>query len=192
MVWRGRKSKDGWGKETLLERMHYNKAASLALAPTEEARKRIQAKYDAAPLPPLPVKRARVIRRPVDGKPAHRSEHQEQTEVVSWWNMIHGTYDLPRFALYAIPNGGARDPISGARLKAEGVRPGAPDLCLAAPRSPYHGLYIEMKAGDNKTNDKQDEFLAYLNGAGYKTAVHWTGKSAIEEIEKYLDSEIPF
>src|SRR5688572_6150019 len=72
----------------------------------------------------VPPKRDR-IRRPSDGKPVGPTEHQEQCAVIQWWGHAHHSYQLPVFALFAIPNGGARDVITGARLKAEGVRRGA-------------------------------------------------------------------
>lgn len=136
---------------------------------------------------PVPPKRDR-IKRPVDGKPI-ASEHQEQSTVVSWWFHAHKDYGLPEFALFAIPNGGARDVITGARLKQEGVRRGVLDLMLAKPMNPHAGLFIEMKVGDNQPSDHQKAFMEYLEGAGYKCAVHWSARTAIEEIEKYLGDE---
>lgn len=133
----------------------------------------------------LPPKRERV-RRPVDGKPIHASEHQEQAAVISWWRLQHQRYALPEFALFAVPNGGARDAITGALLKAEGVRPGALDLILAKPKGSYHGLFIEMKVGNNKPSFNQHEFLNYLEAVGYKATVHWNAATAIREIEEYL------
>lgn len=133
----------------------------------------------------LPEPKAR-IRRPVDGRAAGRTEHQEQAAVVSWWNVECYRYNLPQFALFAIPNGGARDVITGARLKAEGVRRGIVDLCLAAPRGDYHGWYGEMKVGTNKPSPDQQQVIEYLSQAGYKVEVHWTADSAIAAIKNYL------
>lgn len=134
---------------------------------------------------PVPPKRDR-IRRPVDGKPAMASEHQEQATVISWWWRVHQKYGLPPFALFAIPNGGARDVITGARLKAEGVRKGVLDLMLAKPTEDHAGLFIEMKIGDNKPSPEQKDFIAYLESVGYKATVHWNAGTAIKEIEAYL------
>src|SRR5260221_619127 len=94
---------------------------------------RIEGKLLAA----LPPKRE--IRRPVDKRPVGPTEHQEQCVVISWWWLQHEIYAIPGFALFAVPNGGARDPITGSRLKAEGVRRGTPDLILARPTARYHG-----------------------------------------------------
>jgi len=137
----------------------------------------------------VPAKRSR-IRRPVDGRPLQASEHQEQCAVITWWAHVHQNYQLPEFALLAIPNGGARDAITGSRLKAEGVRPGALDLVLAKPVGPYSGLWLEMKVGYNKPTDKQWAFIRYLQSAGYKASVHWDSASAISSIKDYLGDEL--
>jgi hypothetical protein len=135
---------------------------------------------------PLPPKRDR-LRRPVDGKPVGPTEHQEQATVVSWWALQHQAYELPVFALLAIPNGGARDVITGSRLKAEGVRPGSPDLCLAAPRRAHHGLYIEMKAQHGaRESDEQKKFGDYLTSAGYRFQFCYGADAAIALIKEYL------
>ena len=137
-------------------------------------------------LQPVPPKRQ--LRRPVDGRPVGPSEHQEQTAVINWWRLAHKGYGLPEFALFAIPNGGARDPITGARLKAEGVRPGVFDLMLAAPKAKHAGLFIEMKVGANKPSPDQEAFHAHLVSAGYAASVHWNSGSAIDAIKAYLAS----
>lgn len=134
---------------------------------------------------PLPPKRER-IRRPVDGKPVQASEHQEQCAVISWWWRVHQKYGLPTFALFAVPNGGARDVITGARLKAEGVRRGALDLILAKPTTQFAGLFLEMKVGSNKPSPEQNAFMQYLEEVGYQTGVHWNAGAAIKAIEDYL------
>ncbi len=130
-------------------------------------------------------KRDRIKR--ADGKPLVPTEHQEQASVISWWYLSHTQYRLPLFALYAVPNGGARDAITGSRLKAEGVRPGTPDLQLAKPNRKYHGLYIEMKKIDApKPSAEQTAFIDYLLSVGYLATVHYGAPSAIEEIKRYL------
>ncbi len=138
-----------------------------------------------APAPSAPPRRER-IKRPVDGRPVLASEHQEQAALISWWSNVHRSYALPHFSLFAVPNGGARDAITGARLKDEGVRRGALDLILAKTTKRYAGLFLEMKVGDNKPTDEQEAFIEYLIGAGYCASVHWNAASAIEEIKRYL------
>ena len=133
----------------------------------------------------LPPKRER-LRRPVDGRAVAPSEHQEQTVVIAWWWRVHVGYQLPPFALLAVPNGGARDPITGSRLKAEGVRRGTPDLFLEAARGGYHGLRLEMKAIDGRESEAQQEFGRYLEKAGYRFRFCYGADAAIKAIKEYL------
>lgn len=132
-------------------------------------------------------KRDRIRR--ADGKPLVPTEHQEQAAVIAWWYAVHGQYRLPVFALFACPNGGARDAITGSLLKAEGVRPGTPDLQLAAPTPAFNGLYIEMKKVDGaKPSAEQEAFIKYLLSVGYSASAHYGAASAIKEIEDYLSA----
>lgn len=140
---------------------------------------------------PAPLAPKREIRRG-DGKPLTPTEHQEQAAVISWWYTAHSLYRLPLFALFACPNGGARDVITGSLLKAEGVRPGTPDLILPAPTPAFSGLFIEMKrVGGAKPTPEQVAFRDYLLAAGYWASVNYGAASAIEEIEHYLADRKP-
>jgi hypothetical protein len=132
---------------------------------------------------PIP-RRTRAQNKPRDPKLA--TEHQEQTAVIQWWNLSCAKYGLPAIALFAIPNGGARDYVTGAMLKAEGVRRGVFDLMLAKPASGFHGLYLEMKVGANKASDDQLAFKAYLESVGYKALICYSAEVAISHIEEYL------
>ena len=122
------------------------------------------------------------------------SEHQSQAAVISWWALQHKAYGLPVFALFAIPNGGARDMITGARLKAEGVRPGIPDLMLAATDRPghpggHHGLFIEMKKPLNYPSTAQHDVITYLHEAGYMCKVAYSTDAAIAVIQGYIGGD---
>ena len=66
------------------------------------------------------------------------SEASEQRAVVEYC-------DFKKIPVFHIPNGGYRNKAEAAHLKAQGVRPGVPDLCVPVARHGYHGLYIEMK-----------------------------------------------
>lgn len=107
------------------------------------------------------------------------SEAQEQEAVIQWC-------DLKRIPVYHIPNGGKRNPREAAHLKRLGVRAGVPDLCIPVARGGYHGLYVEMKAGSNKTTEKQDGWLRLLSRNGYATAVCWGAEHAIDTISDYM------
>jgi len=91
------------------------------------------------------------FQRRISRRPA-KSEHCLQRAVVRWCDGLGSSLVRGRF--FAVPNGGARDIITGAKLKAEGVRPGSPDLVFFA--SPGRVLWIEMKNGTSgKISEKQ-------------------------------------
>jgi len=117
------------------------------------------------------------------------SEHEEQKALFYWASvMLHRYPELK--LLHAIPNGGLRNKVVAAKLKAEGVKPGVPDVCLPIPRGGFHGLYIEMKIIKGyKISDDQDWWAVKLRDQGYKARLCRGCKEAIEVIEKYLDNK---
>lgn len=117
--------------------------------------------------------------------PPAPSESVEQQALFRWANFMSGKYPI-LLLMYHIPNEGKRSRSTGARMKAEGLKPGVPDICLPVPVGQYHGLYIEMKAGKNTTTKNQDDWLEALSGQGYATAVCWGWEQAAVTITKYL------
>ena len=117
------------------------------------------------------------------------SEHVEQVALFRWWNLQYAKSELLPL-LFAIPNGGARNLATGALLKAEGVRRGVPDLCLALPRGPYAGLWIEMKRqAKSHLSQAQSDMLKLLSSSGYAATVCRGFEEAKAVIERYLDGE---
>ncbi|MEE0776532.1 MAG: VRR-NUC domain-containing protein [Bacillota bacterium] len=117
------------------------------------------------------------------------SEDLHQMALFRWAeSMQHLLPDL-RY-MYHTPNGGHRNEREGAKFKRMGVKPGVPDICLPAPRGQYHGLYIELKYGRNKTTASQVAYLDYLRQQGYGTAICYDWTAAAEIIVKYLKGEM--
>jgi hypothetical protein len=118
------------------------------------------------------------------------TEHEEQVIVIDWWQYACKRYKLPEFALFAIPNAGAGAQSGQAgKMKAEGARPGIPDLCLALPRGEFHGLYIEMKRRHgSRVSVEQREVMGYLTRAGYLCALCHGANAAIQAIENYAQA----
>ncbi len=114
-----------------------------------------------------------------------RSEATEQERVIEWCGWRERQYPELKL-IFHIPNGGSRNKLEAANLKRQGVKAGVPDLCLPAARCGFHGLYIEMKYGSNKTTDNQEEWLEALDFQGYKTAVCYGADEAIKVISEYL------
>jgi hypothetical protein len=103
--------------------------------------------------------------------------------------------------LHAIPNGGSRGDskqsrsIRGGQLKAEGVKPGIPDIFLPLPVEAWHGLYIEMKKPSVKpkkassrggVSDEQIEFRDYAHKNGYGHVVCYSWKEAADILKEYV------
>ena len=113
------------------------------------------------------------------------TEHQEQSMLIAWARMTESTW--PELALlHAIPNGGHRHIAVAVRMKAEGTKPGVPDVCLPVARGCFHGLYIEMKFGKNVPSKNQKRWIDLLNEQGYYVDVCYSAERAIEVIAEYL------
>lgn len=114
-----------------------------------------------------------------------RSEATEQETVIQWCGWHERKHPELKL-IFHIPNGGSRNTAEAANLKRQGVKAGVPDLCLPVPKSGYHGLYIEMKYGKNKTTEKQEEWLKALWEQGYYVAVCYGAEEAEQVIARYL------
>ena len=114
-----------------------------------------------------------------------QAEAGEQAALFQWARLNEKKY--PELALlFHIPNGGKRDAIEGAHLKAQGVKSGVPDIFLPSPKGKHHGLFIELKAHGGRVRESQRAWLDALAGQGYKTAVCYGFDEAREKIEKYM------
>lgn len=113
------------------------------------------------------------------------SEHSDQCALLEWATRAQGQW--PELALlFHIPNGGARDRVTGAQLKAAGVKAGVPDLFLPVARHGWHGLFIELKVNGNQPTDKQAAWLDALTAQGYLAVACWGWDDARTTLEAYL------
>lgn len=121
-------------------------------------------------------------------------EHALQCACVRWFRLQY-----PEFAtlLFAVPNGGARNAITGARLKDEGVTAGVADLILLVPafveskedKTGYkmaHGLAIEMKTPKGRRSPEQRAWQAAIEAQGYKYAIVRDVLGFVKLIQEYL------
>lgn len=114
------------------------------------------------------------------------TESAEQRAVFEWAERMSGRWPELKL-MYHIPNEGKRSRITGARMKAEGMRGGVPDICLPVARGGHHGLYIEMKRVKNsKVTREQLEWIEDLVGQGYVAAVCRGCDEAINLITRYM------
>jgi len=93
-------------------------------------------------------------------------EHKIQVACVNWFRLQHPKL---RNILFAIPNGGRRDAVTGGKLKDEGVTSGVADLILLKSNRFYGALCIEMKRpeGYQRPSQKAWQKDAEANGAKY-------------------------
>ena len=104
-------------------------------------------------------------------------ESNEQQSLIKWAWLSRTKYPgLER--MFHIPNGqllggsGTQRMRRGARLKAEGLKAGVPDLFLPVPIAPYSGLFIEMKRKKGgRLSKEQKDWCEWLPTAGYRLAV---------------------
>ena len=116
------------------------------------------------------------------------SEHEEQCALMQWWALARCRFGVAEHLLFAIPNGGLRNSIVSARMKAEGVRAGVPDLFLAVPRGGYAGLFIEMKKRKGGVfSDAQKAMMADLAVQGFRVVGCHGWCEAKAEILSYLE-----
>ena len=122
------------------------------------------------------------------------TESAEQVALVARCLAATGKHRAARL-IFAIPNGGARHIATARRLKAEGVRPGVPDLMLPVPRwrEPHTGLldpglFIEMKRRKGGVvSPEQAAWHKTLRDQGYAVAVCRGADEAWSAITRYLD-----
>lgn len=118
------------------------------------------------------------------------SEHDEQVRLLEWSEWMARTKSSDYALLFAIPNGGQRNKVTAAKLKAEGVKPGVPDLFLPVPKGIYTGLFIEMKRRKGgRVSPDQVKWLAELMSRGYKCIVARGCDQAIEAITYYMEGD---
>ena len=110
-------------------------------------------------------------------------EHRMQKACVWWFRLQY-----PHLAglLFAIPNGGARDAVTGRMLKEEGVLAGVADLFLSVPSKGKHGLYIEMKTQKGVVSDRQKAFADDVMGMDYEWVVCRSSDEFRRVVKEYL------
>ena len=119
------------------------------------------------------------------------SEAQEQTWLFRWLADMQ-RLKWPELELcHHIPNGGSRNRVEAARLKAQGVKAGIPDIFLPVPKGGYHGLYIEMKRQHGGTlSDDQKDKIPKLRSQGYRVEVCKGFQNAADVVEAYMEGKL--
>lgn len=111
-------------------------------------------------------------------------ESRIQQACIRWFRL---QYPEHRLRLFAVPNGGKRDAVTGAILKAEGAVAGVADIIFLMPKGKYHGLCIEMKTEKGRQQDAQKAFEKAVTETGYLYTVCRSLQNFIELIKWYLN-----
>lgn len=128
------------------------------------------------------------------------SEASMQSALFCWAALADVRLRYPELAwMFAIPNGGSRNKIEGARFKSGGVKAGVPDIMLPVKRHSYAGLFIELKKDQaayeawrklaEKGETEQKKWLDYLYHAGYSSVVCIGWEQARDCIIWYMNGE---
>lgn len=129
---------------------------------------------------------------------ASGTEHGHQCAIFQW--IATGgarSYALALSDLtFAVPNGGQREAHVGASMRAEGVKPGVPDIMFPLPRGGYHGLWIELKLPgrerqkDGGRSDKQVIWHKRLAGQGYAVVTAYGWQAACWALVAYINGHL--
>ena len=126
------------------------------------------------------------------------SEAAEKAALFAWAALNQDVYPDLQY-MFAVPNGEKRDKITGARLKAQGVKRGVPDIWLPVPKKVngswfnepdfyYHGIVIEMKVKNNVLSEDQNRYREFLISKNYFYTICFTWIQARDVIVWYLSS----
>ncbi len=110
-------------------------------------------------------------------------ESHIQCACVQWFRLQYPEYAR---LLFAVPNGGVRNAVTGRILKAEGVVAGVADLLLFVPSNGYHGLCLELKTEKGRQSEAQKEWQHTVQQQGYKYIVVRSLQDFREQVNGYI------
>lgn len=121
-------------------------------------------------------------------------EHDMQ---VLWFRTVELSPITRDLLIAAIPNAGGyrggfkSNVVRAARMKAEGVRAGLPDVIAFEPRGGAHGWCCEFKVKPNKPTAAQLAWHAELRARGYVVIVAYSVQEAWDSLVTYLKGDAP-
>lgn len=106
-----------------------------------------------------------------------QEEHNIQVGIVQYLR-------LKGFEVFAIANGGRRDAVTGARLKAEGVKAGVADLEILLPLG--NVLFVEVKTAKGRQSPEQKAFQERVESLGFNYVI-WR---SVDDAAKFINSPL--
>jgi hypothetical protein len=125
--------------------------------------------------------------------PGNENELQEQFFAWTTTVTVGKARRCLRDFVFAIPNGmhvagdARKRAIYVAALKRQGLTPGVSDIFVSLPNEVYHGLYLELKFGNNPMSAEQVDFQDRMSKALYAVGEARTLERAKEIVGKYLN-----
>ena len=116
-----------------------------------------------------------------------KPEQIEQCKLFDW---IRSRQDIKPYAFH-IANERQTTPQQGRILKRMGVRSGVSDIFIGLAKGRWHGLFLELKAGNNTPTESQEQFMYDMASQGYYCIWCSGYEHARKSIEIYLALEIP-
>lgn len=125
-------------------------------------------------------------------KRPEKREHFEQVKLFEWADLPATRAAYPELEmLYAVPNFSGRlgraTAKQGAALKAEGRRPGVPDISLDVARGGFHAFRGELKVEGGSLTGPQREWRDRFKAYGYYHVVAVGWEAMRDELLGYLE-----
>ncbi len=111
------------------------------------------------------------------------TETSIQSSFIEWLNL---QYPKIGQITFSIPNGAPRSITYAHKLLREGMKAGVPDIMVAYPSEPYHGLFVEFKSPTGTLSEKQKTMIDLFSKQGYKVYVCNDLDKGISEFKKYI------
>lgn len=114
------------------------------------------------------------------------TEADEQKALFEWAKYNERRYPALELLIH-IPNEGKRSWRAGRELKAQGLKPGVPDIVLPVPNLHHIALWIEMKRRkEGRVSEAQKRMMFALKKYGNMAVVCYGWEEARDVILNYL------
>jgi len=103
------------------------------------------------------------------------TESHEQRLLVEWLR-------LQGIGFFAVPNSARRDARNAARLKAEGMRAGVPDLIFTRRFANGQPVALELKTKKGRLSNSQREVIREMESEGWIVLVAFGLEDAVKKV----------
>jgi len=115
------------------------------------------------------------------------TRHEESTIQIACVKWFRLQYPDIADLMFAVPNGGKRNPREAKIMKAEGVTRGVSDLIILVPQKGYASLCIEMKTKKGTQSKEQKQWQAKVERWGSKYVVCRDIYSFMKTVKEYFE-----